>query len=119
MCRKIMPSTGYLMTSKGIGLNFRTKSHRNVKRLVNIPLQKQKIATRERQGYLSESEADLQFRATREDEARHQAEINKLEMMLENGNLAQVKELIERVNWLHREYNFGDFSDVPDTEKRQ
>jgi hypothetical protein len=39
--------------------------------------------------------------------------------MLANDGIGQVQQLIERVEWLYREYNFGAFTDVPDNVKRK
>jgi len=82
--------------------------------------QRQLIATRERQGYLSPTEAELQYRAISSEEERHQEEITKLEQMKsDSGDLEQVRELVQRADWLHRQFNWGSFSDAPDDKKRQ
>lgn len=82
--------------------------------------QRQVIATRERQGYLSVREAELQYRAINSEEEQHEEEIRKLKQMKSDaGDLEQVRELISRADWLHRQFNYGDFSDVPEDKKRQ
>jgi hypothetical protein len=82
--------------------------------------QRQLIATRERQGCLSQKEAELQYRAISADEERHQTEVNTLlQLKSDGGDLEQVQALIQRVDWLHRQYNWGDFSDMSDADKRK
>ena len=86
--------------------------------LSDISWKKQKIATLILQKHLTDNEGEFQYQLIEKEQNQHQEEIVKLEAMLDNGNLAKVRELIDRVNLLHREYNFGDFDSVPNTEKR-
>lgn len=86
----------------------------------NCDWQRQLIARRERQGYLSPKEADLQYRAIREEQERYQEEIKKLEQMKSDGsNWQQIEELMARVDWLHNQFNWKDFSSAPDDQKRR
>ena len=68
----------------------------------NCGWQRQLIATRERQGYLSPKEAELQYAAISAEEERHQEEIKKLEQIKsDSGNWEQVRELMRRIDCLH------------------
>ena len=81
-----------------------------------IPKKRAMVMTRERQGNITTQEADLQFKAIAEEQEKHEHEIAKLESQrLNEGN---IQKLIESANWLKREFNFGNFDDVPDEQKR-
>jgi len=100
--------------------NIATDLKRKREAIENCSWQRQLIAKRERQGYLSIAEAELQYRAINAEADVHQAEIEKLEQMQsEYGDIEQFNDLRRRVDWLHKHLNwFGTFSDASDENKR-
>jgi len=94
--------------------------HREQEALDDCSRQRQLIATRERKGYLSPKEAELQYRAIIAEEEQHQEEIQKLEQMItDGGQMERVEELLTRADWLHKEYNWGWFESATNEAKRQ
>lgn len=80
--------------------------------------QRQQMATRERQGYLSPKEAELQYRAIQSEEEQHTEEIKKLETLKDENDPKLLQELIDRSNWVLDQYGAG-FSDLSDSKKRE
>jgi hypothetical protein len=86
--------------------------------LRNMSNQEQRVLARESKGDITEKQADLQFRVIREEKEHHEAEIAKYETMLANDGSVQVQQLIERAQWLHTQYSFGNFDAIPNDVKR-
>lgn len=83
--------------------------------------QRQLIATRERQHYLTSQDAKLQYSAIKADEERHLEEISKLTKMKEQNNSEIINEYVERLTWVKEQFEARNlnFDDIPNEKKRE
>jgi len=81
---------------------------REKQRLEKCYWQRQRIATRERQEYLSPREAELQYRAIKAEEEGHIEEIAKLEQMLHQDST--IDQLVDAAEWLGEQFNQWELS---------
>lgn len=99
--------------------NIDTQLEKEHAALKKCSSQRQLIANRERQGYLKPDEAELQYRAIKSEEERHEEEIKKLESMKDKKNPLLVQELVQRLNWWNMEYEWGAALDIIPEKKRE
>lgn len=84
-----------------------------------LVIERQRIATLVRKGHLSPKEAELQYAAIRAEDEQYEAEIAKLEQINANGDKEQAEELLRRIKWLEKVYNWFElsFSQVSNEDK--
>ena len=87
--------------------------------LKKCAIQRQIIAKRERQQYLTAQEAELQYRAIQSEQEMHELEINKLEKMSDEKDPLIFREMMERIKWLDRAYNWFGHAEISPEQRRE